>query len=175
MALVRASTEALGFAQMCAEFRIDLEVQVFADASAALAVAARKGCGRMRHLRLGDLWIQEKASSGEVAYYKVEGQRNPADLMTKHFKGERIRYLLGEIGYEYRMGSARARLLLHGYLFGPTSAPAEFGPRRGDCGSTQPWGVSVEDPGVSLLQSSRDDMYSRCSPLAPRLLRTSAP
>ena len=133
---------------MCAEFRIPIEVQVFADASAALSVAARKGCGRMRHLRLGHLWIQERAQSGEISYYKVAGQRNPADLMTKHLKGERIRYLLNEIGYVYRMGSARARLLLHGYLFGPSPSPEGYGPRRGDCGSTQSWGVSEGYPKV---------------------------
>ena len=160
VALVRASTEALGFSQLCSEFRVPVEVQVFADASAALAVAARKGCGRMRHLRLGDLWIQEKARSGEVAFYKVSGERNPADLMTKHLKGERMRYLLGEIGYVYRMGSARARLLLHGYLFGPSPSSGGYGPRRGDCGSNPPWGVSEEYPQVQIFDRvSTDDRY----------------
>ena len=161
VALVRASTEALGFAQMCAEYRVEVQVQVFADATAALAVATRRGCGRMRHLRLGDLWIQEKAQTGEVAYYKVAGERNPADLMTKHLKSDRIRYLLGETGYVYRAGAARARLLLHSYLFGPSPSAEVDGPRRAACRSTPPWGVSGEDPHFSFLHEVNYDEYCR--------------
>ena len=42
----------------------------------------RRGNGRMRHVRVGTMWIQEKEESGEVQYNKVEGEENTADLMT---------------------------------------------------------------------------------------------
>ena len=169
VALVRASTEALGLAQLCAEFRIQIKCQVFADASAALAVVARKGCGRMRHLRLGELWVQEKAHSGELVYHKVGGDHNPADLMTKHLKGDRIRYLLGESGFKYRVGSARARLLLSAYLFGPSTATgAGDGPRRGANSGAGPRGVS----GVNsiFLDLHESDSVCMSSPSAEAFL-----
>ena len=37
----------------------------------------------MRHVKIGALWIQEKNETGEVQYTKVQGDSNPADLMTK--------------------------------------------------------------------------------------------
>ena len=151
VALVRASTEALGFAQLASEFRVSVQCQVFVDSSAALGITARRGCGRMRHLRLGDLWVQEVAHRGELAYHKVSGDANPADLMTKHLKGERARYLTEQIGCRYRTGSARARLQLTAYLFGPPPSGRAIpegrddyvgdGPRRGACSSSRPLGA----------------------------------
>ena len=137
VALVRASTEALGFSQMCSEFRVPVQCQVFVDSSAALGVVSRKGCGRVRHLKLGHLWVQEVAHRGELAYHKVGGDSNVADLMTKHLKSERVRDLTQQIGCSFRTGSAQARLQLAAYLFGPP--PPGDGPRRGACSCSQPW------------------------------------
>ena len=50
------------------------------DASAALAIIARQGCGRLRHLDTNYLWVQEKAERKEVEYTKVPRIRNMADL-----------------------------------------------------------------------------------------------
>ena len=47
--------------------------EVFADASAALGIVARRGVGKVRHIRIGDLWIQELASKGELRFHKVRG------------------------------------------------------------------------------------------------------
>ena len=57
---------------------------VYVDSSAALAVVKRRGNSKMRHIRVGLLWIQEKAVEGEVLYTKVRGDCNPSDVMTKY-------------------------------------------------------------------------------------------
>ena len=78
---------------------------IFADSSAALGIAKRRGSGKMRHVKIGTLWIQEKNETGELQYTKVQGDSSPADLMTnnvnhrtldkmaallqQHFKGRR--------------------------------------------------------------------------------------
>ena len=103
----------------------------FADASAALGIVARKGCGRLRHIRIGDLWVQEAARKGELVYQKIDGARNPADLLTKHLRAERSQYLVEQIGLEYREGSAQARLQLSTLIFGSTFPAGNFDPRRG--------------------------------------------
>ena len=58
--------------------------QVMVDSSAALGAVKRKGNGKLRHVKVGMLWIQEKRESGELLYKKVKGEDNPADLMTKY-------------------------------------------------------------------------------------------
>ena len=146
VALVRASTEAIGLCQLAAEWRIQMRAQVFADASAALGIAARKGCGRLRHIRIGDLWIQEAARTGEVVYQKISGLRNPADLLTKHLRAERSQYLTEQIGLEYREGSAQARLQLSTLIFGSTFPAGKLDPRRGvnSMGLPRAWPQQVD-------------------------------
>ena len=131
VALVRGSTEAIGFCQLASEWRIPVRAQLFADASAALGIVARKGCGRLRHIRIGDLWIQEAARSGELVYQKIDGGRNPADLLTKHLRADRSQYLTQQLGLEYREGSAQARLQLSTLIFGSTFPAGNVDPRRG--------------------------------------------
>ena len=58
------------------------------DSAAALGVTRRMGCGKLRHVRVGNLWVQEKQESGEIGYRKTEGSTNPADIGTKSLGGE---------------------------------------------------------------------------------------
>ena len=58
-ALVRASAEAIGICQLAATWGLQLVGEVHVDSSAALAVTQRRGCGKLRHVRIGHLWVQE--------------------------------------------------------------------------------------------------------------------
>ena len=51
---------------------------------ATLAIAKRKGAGKLRHIRVSALWIQEKQDREDTTYAHILGTDNPADLMTKH-------------------------------------------------------------------------------------------
>ena len=74
----------IGMAQLMEGFGRQVQVEVYEDSSAALAIVARRGNGKLRHVRVGELWIQEVAHDGAIAYKKVAGSTNAADLMTKH-------------------------------------------------------------------------------------------
>ena len=63
---------------------------VFADASAALSIAKRQGAGKMRHINVKSLWLQEKAVQLLLRYNKIKGEDNPADGLAKHVKNELI-------------------------------------------------------------------------------------
>ena len=54
------------------------------DATAALGIARRRGLGKVRHLDVTDLWIQEKVRAKAVSLHKAEGLKNPADVLTKY-------------------------------------------------------------------------------------------
>ena len=42
--------------------------QMWGDASAALAIVKRKGLGKMRHIEVGHLWIQDKAAKKKLIW-----------------------------------------------------------------------------------------------------------
>ena len=83
-AMVAASAETLGVAKLCRDLGMEVQGEVYADSSAALGIAQRSGQGKLRHLRVQALWVQEVRCARRLKYKKVLGSRNLADLLTKH-------------------------------------------------------------------------------------------
>ena len=54
------------------------------DANRGSGIARRKGLGKIRHLDVTDLWIQDKIRSKEIQGEKILGADNPADALTKY-------------------------------------------------------------------------------------------
>ena len=105
-AMVAASAESLGIVSLLADMGVDAIGEVYADSSAALGIAQRQGIGKVRHIRTQALWIQEVRITGRLAYKKVLGRRNPADILTKHFASTLLDQHLGTVGVEVRGGRA---------------------------------------------------------------------
>jgi hypothetical protein len=82
-ALVKAAAEGLGLEALAKDFGMEMDVVVYADASAALGIVGRRGAGKLRHINIAMLWVQDKAADQEIKFRKVWGEKNPADLMTK--------------------------------------------------------------------------------------------
>ena len=59
------------------------------DSSAAIAFSQCRGCGKLRHINIGQLWIQEKVNSKELEIRKVPGEDIPSDMLTKHVQEKR--------------------------------------------------------------------------------------
>ena len=47
---------------------------VYGEASAALAIAKREGAGKLRHINLSCLWIQEMLGTKQLELRKVLGR-----------------------------------------------------------------------------------------------------
>ena len=58
---------------------IEVLIRLHFDAAAALGIVERKGVGRVRHLDVGSLWIQEQQLRRIPEMHKVAGLENPAD------------------------------------------------------------------------------------------------
>ena len=84
-ALVKGSTEVIGIRDMAAELGIVLTCEAFTDSSAARGVVMRAGKGRLKHVHLNYLWIQEMAAKNVVKYNKIVRDINDADLLTHHW------------------------------------------------------------------------------------------
>ena len=89
-AIVSGTSEALGIQSIIRDFGRDGYVVVNTDSIAAIGITKRSGNGRIRHLQTQFLWIQELVVGGRISIYKVPGNVNPADLMTKYLGGESI-------------------------------------------------------------------------------------
>ena len=66
----------------------------------------------MRHVRVGNLWIQEKKENGELGYNKIDGQENPGDLMTKHLGEKVISKLMRALNQYFVTGRADTGLVI---------------------------------------------------------------
>ena len=117
MALGKLAMEVLGVRSMCEEWPFSKATQVselYADASAALSIAKRQGAGKMRHINVKSLWLQEKAVQKILSYKKIAGEENPADGLTKHVKKEFKDKYLKITRLEVRQDRADASLRLAG-------------------------------------------------------------
>ena len=56
---------------------------MFVDATVAQSMANRQGIGKIRHLEVRFLWMQDLAKQGAITVRKVKGHLNPADVLTK--------------------------------------------------------------------------------------------
>ena len=114
IALVKCSAELLGIRSAMSDFGVESRGVVYADSSAALAIANRKGAGKLRHINIATLWIQEKQDLHQLEMRKVQGTKNPADLMTKYLTRMVIDTHLQFIGQQRAKGRAQAGLQVQG-------------------------------------------------------------
>ena len=59
------------------------DVVIYTDSTAAKAMASRRGVGKVRHIEVAELWVQDRVGKGEMRIRKVKGTENPADALTK--------------------------------------------------------------------------------------------
>ena len=83
--MCKAAAEGLGARNMAQELLAPLDLEILTDASAARGVIQRQGAGRVKHLTIKQLWVQERESCGELSVEKIPRARNFADLMTHHW------------------------------------------------------------------------------------------
>ena len=112
-AVVRGATEALGMATLAGDLGRKVEIQLHIDALAAKGMIERKGLSRVRHLDVNVLWLQEQAARKILPVYKVPGEHNPADLMTKHLAAAGVKKNVALLKMTFVDGRAGKAAQLH--------------------------------------------------------------
>ena len=69
---------------------------LYCDSSAAIGRAKRMGVGKIRHLELRELWIQEQVAQKKLQVEKIQSSDNDADIFTKQIKGQQLYEMLCE-------------------------------------------------------------------------------
>ncbi len=59
VAFEKTAIEGLGIQSMLVDFGFHVNISISADATAALAIVKRQGAGRLRHIDVTLLWLQQ--------------------------------------------------------------------------------------------------------------------
>ena len=106
---VKAASIGLGFVSLLQDLGVfDTKLNAFTDSSAAIGIANRTGVGKIRHIAVHLLWLQEKVRAGTLALRKVAGTANPSDVLTKHVPNEGLTKHLGPLCLAFKAGRAAA-------------------------------------------------------------------
>ena len=112
VAAVEVCTELVGVTQLMHDWGVPLQGRVHVDSSAAIGVAHRKGNGKLRHVKVGLLWTQQRVEEGELHVKKVHGEENPGDLCTKNLSVEKVEKHMEMMNFAYKEGRAESSLRL---------------------------------------------------------------
>ena len=107
-AVVKGVGAGMGAQQFLKDLGIEAKLRVHTDSSAAQGICKRAGLGTQRHIAVNTLWVQEKLRKRAFSLFKVKGEYNPADLLTKHLNQEKMLRALTFMNAEYREGRPQA-------------------------------------------------------------------
>ena len=79
---------------MAKDLAVTLSGRILVDANAAKGIASRRGVGRVRHLHVATLWLQEAVAQKRLLIVKQKGTENVADLGTKHLPASTLEKLM---------------------------------------------------------------------------------
>ena len=103
-AIVKGIGTGIGVQQYLVDLGVNAELRVHTDSAAAQGICKRVGLGTQRHIAVNSLWVQEKLRRKEFTLYKIKGEDNPADLLTKHLPSDKMVRALRFMSAEYREG-----------------------------------------------------------------------
>jgi hypothetical protein len=96
--MVKGGSMGLGIRAMAGDLGVSIGVNVKTDASAAKGIASRRGLGKVRHIDVSQLWLQDRVSKGEIVIEKVSTHGNRADAMTKHVDSGKLNSHMNAVG-----------------------------------------------------------------------------
>ena len=113
-AMVKGTCEGLGVCTLLKDFgETNPQARLHIDASAAKGIVERKGLGKVRHIDVDVLWLQEQEARRLVPLYKCLGTDNVADMMTKHIPAATIDHYSSSLAVEYPAGRSEIAQKLH--------------------------------------------------------------
>ena len=106
-----------------------MKVALHMDASAALGVMQRKGVGKVRHIDVSTLWLQEQQLRQTIEFRKMHDLKNAADLLTNNVPKEVMVKHVDALGLEWRTGRSTIAAQLHAVAEGRKPRKRQEGSR----------------------------------------------
>ena len=92
-AMSGAAVELFGIDSILKELGVRHRVVLRSDSSSGRSLANRRGLGRMKHIDVKCLWLQECVAQQKLVLQPVKSEDNPADVGTKHVSAGRLHVL----------------------------------------------------------------------------------
>ena len=102
-AIVNGSSKGMGVRSMLNDWDVQCslntkysseEITINTDSSAAKGICQRRGLGKVRHIEVNELWVQDHVLKGSIKVYKVPGTENSSDALTKYVDQAHIAFHL---------------------------------------------------------------------------------
>ena len=103
-AAVKGASVGLGIQSMMREVGVEVDLELQSDSAAALGIARRSGLGKMRHVDVSLLWLQQHVDAGKLRLRKIGGEANEADMLTKAVEVWRVESYVDRLGGRYFSG-----------------------------------------------------------------------
>ena len=72
--LLRGSLEVWVSRSISKDMNVDVKIKIHEDSVAAKGIADRSGLGKVRHVEVHQLWVQDKVATGDIEVSKVDGK-----------------------------------------------------------------------------------------------------
>ena len=69
--MVRGGSLGMGVSAIAKDMSVSFEIRRKTDASAAKGIASRRGLGKVRHIDVSQLWLQDRVNKGEIVFESV--------------------------------------------------------------------------------------------------------
>ena len=140
----------MGIRALLGDLGVECAVTLNTDASAAVGIESRRGLGKIRHIEVSQLWLQQRVANGDLIVQDVDGISNLADALTTHLGRDALLKHMDSVGLEIRAGR-------HSLM-----------PKR-ESADDPNVGVAVDvDDGEHLMQMSLATSLVRCKGLQPK-------
>ena len=92
--MVKGASQSVGLRGIADDLGVKYKgpIQINTNASAAIGIGSRLGTGKVRHIEVNQLWLQDKVYIGEVTLNKVGTNENIADALTKAVSADVLSY-----------------------------------------------------------------------------------
>lgn len=78
----KGAAEALGVIQLMRDMGVELRLELRVDASATKGMIMRQGSGKLKHVEVQQLWLQELTRQDKLQLVKIDRKVNSADVFT---------------------------------------------------------------------------------------------
>ena len=107
-AINKAAASGIGAKSILNDLEMSLDVVIYTDATSGKAMASRRGLGKVRHIAVNELWIQEHVQNKTLMIKKIRNKFSPADLMTKYLTRAEVQTIMEHVQNMSEEGRAKA-------------------------------------------------------------------
>ena len=101
-AALKGGCESLHVRSIGRDWGKEYKLRLWGDSSASKGILQRRGFGKMKHLSVKQLWMQERVDTGEISVGKVPRDENVSDLCTHHWTRAEGANHMGRLSVEVR-------------------------------------------------------------------------